>query len=70
MENLQKKSILPLISGSEDCELLTTRVPLKFGELSDKNQQIYRVKYDKQEKLYKLFGSTPAREKFRTNENF
>lgn len=70
VENLQKKSILPLCSGSEDCELLTTRVPLKFGELADKNQQIYRIKYDKQEKLYKLFGSTPAREKFRTNENF
>ena len=70
VENLQKKSVLPLCSNSSDCELLTTRLPLKFKELTDKNQQIYRVKYDKQEKLYKLFGSTSSREKFRADENF
>lgn len=70
VENLRKKSMLPVAECTGECELLTTRVPLKNGELLDKNQRIYRIKYDKSEKLYKLYGDEPATGKFRSGETF
>lgn len=70
VENLRIKSILPIREATADCELLTTRVPLKFNELLDKNQRVYRIKYDKREKLYKLYGDEPATGKFRSGETF
>ena len=62
--NLAGKSPLAMLELPEDCELLATRVPLKFSKLLDKHQQAYKVVYDAGEKLYKLYGETPAVKKF------
>ena len=57
---LFEHSVLPLLELPEDCELLATRVPLKFSGILDKHQQTYKVVYDAGEKLYKLYGEKPA----------
>ena len=67
-DDLAGKSTLSLLELPKDCELLATRVPLKFSKLLDKHQQAYKVVYDAEEKLYKLYGETPAVEKFAASE--
>ena len=67
-ENLAGKSPLPLLELPEDCELLATRAPLKFKQILDKHQTAYKVHYDPVEKLYKLYGTEPAVEKFSNAE--
>lgn len=63
-EKLLEKSPLPLLELPADCELLATRVPLKFQQILDKHQIAYKAIYDPAEKLYKLYGTAPAVEKF------
>ena len=67
-DKLCKKSVLPLLPLPEDCELLATRVPLKFKQILDKHQAAYKVIYDPVEKLCKLYGTEPAVEKFLNSE--
>ena len=67
---LQKKSTLPLAEPPQDLELLVSRIPVKQQQLIDKNGNIYHIKYDESEKLTKIYGSTPALEKFRNNNEF
>ncbi len=67
---LASHSPLPMPDAPADCELLVTRIPIKTPHLQDKDGNKYTVKLDKKEKLYKLYGPTPAGEKFRTDNNF
>lgn len=70
VELLAAHTSLPLLEPPEDCELLVSRVPFKFKKLLDKNAEEYRVVYDPEEKLTKLYGTTPALKRFRSNGNY
>ena len=70
VEKMQIASPLALTAVTENCELLTTRVPLKQKKLIDRNGNTVKVVYDREEKLYKLYADTPAIGKFRDSETF
>jgi hypothetical protein len=61
-------SVLPALPLPEDCELLATRVPLRGKKLIDKNQQTYKIVWDKAEKLCKIYGEKPAPDQFAASE--
>ncbi|MBE6367152.1 MAG: U32 family peptidase [Lentisphaerae bacterium] len=71
-EKLLQRSTLAVLPPPENCELLATRAPLKFKQLLDRRNTAYQVRYDRREKLYKLFApeGVSAAEKFLNDENF
>ena len=66
VDKMRKRSPLLLVEPPEDCELLVTRVPLKMENLLDKNRTVYRVVYDPEEKLTKLYGEVKSLAVFRS----
>ena len=66
VDKMRKRSPLLLVEPPEDCELLVTRVPLKMENLLDKNRTAYRVVYDPEEKLTKLYGEAKSLAVFRS----
>ncbi len=70
LELLAAHSSLPELPQPADFELLATRCPIPESALVDRLDRRFTVRYDGQEKLYKLYAAAPAVEKFRAGEHY